>query len=190
MIKQLSTLISFYLSTSSSSLSLTTTTTAIATTSNLLFVSLLLSTFPQRYTILSIFKSSIFKSSVFIDKYNYRFLYNHHQYNNQHRYNNHHHHLYNHHHLCQRYMEATTHKEYYDQMIESIEINSNTHNDYHDGDHYHDNKDVKSDRRHNIQSVVLDKERFNTTINLVALRIPIKSCNAFLKELHNYTYDR
>ena len=183
MIKQLSTLISFYLSTSSSSLSLTTTTTAIATTSNLLFVSLLLSTFPQRYTILSIFKSSIFKSSVFIDKYNYRFLYNHHRYN-------HHHHLYKHHHLCQRYMEATTHKEYYDQMIESIEINSNKNNNYHDGDHYHDNDDVKTDRRHNIQSVVLDKERFNTTINLVALRIPIKSCNAFLKELHNYTYDR
>lgn len=174
-IKQLSTLISFYLSPSSSSLSLTTTTTAIAATSNLLFVSLLLSTFPQRYTILSIFKSSIFKSSVFIDKYNYRFLYNHHRYNN-------HHHLYKHHH-------TTTHKEYYDQMIESIEINSNTNN-YHDGDHYHDNDDVKTDRRHNIQSVVLDKEMFNTTINLVALRIPIKSCNAFLKELHNYTYDR
>jgi len=176
MIKQLSTLISFYLSTSSSSLSLTTTTTAIAATSNLLFVSLLLSTFPQRYTILSIFKSSIFKSSVFIDKYNYRFLYNHHLYKH-------------HHHLCQRYMEAITHKKYYDQMIESVEINSNTNN-YHDGDHYHDNDDVKTDRRHNIQSVVLDKERFNTTINLVALRIPIKSCNAFLKELHNYTYDR
>jgi len=86
-------------------------------------------------------------------------------------------------------MEAITHKEYYDQMIESIEINSNTNN-YHDGDHYHDNDDVKTDRRHNIQSVLLDKERFNTTINLVALRIPIKSCNAFLKELHNYTYDR
>ena len=87
-------------------------------------------------------------------------------------------------------MEAITHKEYYDQMIESIEINSNN-NHYHDGDHhYHDNADVKADSIHNIQSVVLDKERFNTTINLVALRIPIKSCNTFLKELHNYTYDR
>jgi hypothetical protein len=180
MIKQLSTLISFYLSTASSS---TTTTATKATASHLLFVSLLLSTLPQHYTILSIFKSSIFKSSVVIDKYNNRFQHNHYRYN--------HHYLYkHHHHLFQRYMEeAITHN----QMIENIEINSNNnhHHDHHDGEHHHDNDDVETDSSiHSIQSVVLDKERFNTTINLVALRIPIKSCNTFLKELHNYTYDR
>jgi len=41
-----------------------------------------------------------------------------------------------------------------------------------------------------IPSIELDRNRFNTMIDLVAIRMPIKLCNLFLRELQDYTYDR
>lgn len=177
MIKQFSTLIS-------------SSSTAIATTSShLLLLSLLLSTLPLRNTILSIFKSSIFKSTVVFNNYNYRDLYRHHHhhlYYSQLHY--HHRDNYHHHHLYQRYMATIiTHKDSHDNMIDSIVETNETNNSNKHGD---DDVTIDSSNSNIHPVVVLDKERFNTIINLVALRIPIKSCNTFLKELHHYTYDR